>query len=620
MSANLIKVTRFPRPDQSQPVYKGSLNLWEAFRYPPIGDATRNVSPRSAARATLDVRLAEWAPIFSWPERVVEATVAKWAPSFLGELSTFRSEDRARLNVRGYDWAPNFGWMPTVVNNVTSTWTGIFAAERASERSRERPLLEVRLPEWQPEPAWIFTVLPPSVTTAQQWPAVLANLGLSYRSAARAVLDVRGPEWSPQDGWRQPAVDRVTSTWAPAFTDQAATDRMPAARATASIDASPASAWMVSTFSGPSVAQQWPAILHGQTSFRPGSQPALDVRGWQVQMFGVPDDADIQQQVPIWLLESGLRDRLYAPLKWDVRLGEWAPSISSWVVSTLPTTTVAQQWPAILQALGLSYRVTERPSLEVRRPEWSPQDGWRQPSVDTVTSTWTPAFQSQRAAEGVRPRPAAAVDVQPGPAWIFQNLPPSVTVAQIWPAILEALAQSYRVSARASLDVRGAEWSPECGWLPRTVDSTVATWASIWTSELQSTRSGDRARLALHANEWSPEGGWLLKVLDAITARWAPILAAQAGCLRSGERAALDVRAHQWAPPSYGVPGGVPFWLRVLRDRLTHTLARQATLAVPALRRAAQVEPSAEHAAVKTPSMRSGDLSVPHVQREQLIV
>lgn len=56
---------------------------------------------QTPSRAKLDVRTYEWAPEFTWTARVIDATVAKWAPVFSTLIqSSPRTADRARLNVR----------------------------------------------------------------------------------------------------------------------------------------------------------------------------------------------------------------------------------------------------------------------------------------------------------------------------------------------------------------------------------------------------------------------------------------------------------------------------------------------------------------------------------------
>lgn len=56
---------------------------------------------QTSARPTLDVRRYDWQPAFTWPARVIDTTVAKWAPVFSTLIqSSPRTGDRDRLNVR----------------------------------------------------------------------------------------------------------------------------------------------------------------------------------------------------------------------------------------------------------------------------------------------------------------------------------------------------------------------------------------------------------------------------------------------------------------------------------------------------------------------------------------
>lgn len=415
-----VKRVSFRRPDQPEPVYTAALSLWEAYRFPPIGDAERN-SVRTGAQGSLDVRLhCDLAPQNGWIARVVESTVSTWAPAFVPSSS--RVGARASLELRGADW--------------------------------------------NPQPAWIFSAVPSGASTAQLWPAIQQNTGLSYRSSDRPKLDVRGSEWSSEDGWRQRVVESVISTWTPAFAD---TGGRSADRAPGRPDIQPQPAWIFSSVPvGTTTAQQWPAILQGlANSVRTVTGPRVDVRGgWDRGVFGVPvpDDATVDQQVPAWIQASGLSFRSQARkgdvravdtagqqgwiftnlpspattaqlwpaileglqpsyrsaerAKLDVRAFEWGPP--GWIFATLPVpTTTAQQWPAVLQALQPSYRSEERPRLDVRKYEWSPEFTWPAKVVDGIVAKWAPVFNAEL---------------------------------------------GYRSEARRPLNVRDSSWNPELAW------------------------------------------------------------------------------------------------------------------------------------------------------------
>lgn len=377
-----IRVVRFPRPDQPQPVYTGALTLWEAFTYPPISDAQRTGTVRTPASPRFDVRFCDASPSFTWVNPVVDGAVSKWAAAFVP----------------------------------------------LSARVGSRPSLDVRGAEWSPQPAWIFTASTPIVTTAQQWPAILANLGLSYRAGDRSRLDVRGAEWSPEDGWRQRLVDSIVSTWVPAFAS-----------------------------TGGRCAERLP--------WRTDPQPA-----------------------------------------------------PAWIFSVVPTSTVAQQWPAVLLALQPGYRSVDRARLDVRGAEWSPENGWLQRVVESVVSTWAPIFDAEL---GFRSTARASLDVHDyqwapdASGWIYPVLPVVASTAQQWPAMLQALAPGYRSEERARLDVRRYEWSPAFSWPARVVDAIVAKWQPIFAAEL-GYRSGARPPIDVRDSSWSPELAWLISILTII--------------------------------------------------------------------------------------------------------
>lgn len=238
-----IERRRWERPDRPQPVYTGALALWEAPRYVPIGDATRN-SYRAADRVSDRTYVQQTAPAFTWVQPVVDAAVQRWMAGVTAEPS-YRSGDRARLDVRAY--------------------------------------------EWSPEPAWIFSTLPVVTTTAQQWPAILQNSGLSYRSDERPRLDVRRYEWFPSFAWAPRVADAVVASWIPVF--DAEVSYRPPARALLDVrgyEWSPQFGWIFNAQPVPATtAQQWPAVLQNSgLSYRSTARARLDVRNYEWSQFG----------------------------------------------------------------------------------------------------------------------------------------------------------------------------------------------------------------------------------------------------------------------------------------------------------------------------------------------
>lgn len=161
---------RYDRPDTPQPVYTGALDLWEAYKYVPIGTATREGSYRTPDRRSDRTYVLQTSPAFSWVASAADAVIATWQP--------------------------------------------VFAAELRGARTADRPKLDVRFYEWSPQPAWIVSGIPPAVTTAQLWPAFQPQ---GYRTAERARLDVRSYEWAPEFTWAARVVDGIVAKWVPAF-------------------------------------------------------------------------------------------------------------------------------------------------------------------------------------------------------------------------------------------------------------------------------------------------------------------------------------------------------------------------------------------------------------------
>lgn len=499
----LLSLRSFRRPDQPQPVYPQVVDT-TVRTWAPIWNSELN-NFRTSQRAVLDVRAHEWSPEFTWVTRVNDAVVQQWGPIFSAELKGERSSDRTRLLDVRPEWVPAFTWVAPVVESTVRTWSPVFQHELRAERTRDRIALDVRSHEWS-APAWIFSALSPTVTTAQIWPALLEALGLSYRSTDRTTLDVRRYDWSANFGWSPTVVDSVVRTWLPVF--------------------------------------------DAEVGERTRDHASLDVRGQEWSAWGwlprVSVDPIVSRWAPIWNAELGMRTPDHAAL--DVRAYEW--SSLAWIFSSLPpSVSIAQQWPALLQALGLSYRSGDRAVLDVRGQEWAPQFGWAERVVESIVSTWSPVWSEQ--ASSFRTPERARLDVRqfewtPSLAWIFQNLT-AVTQAQLWPAILQSLGLSYRMADRAALDVRADLWSPESGWVPKVVDGVLSRYAPIFSTELQAFRSTERAKLDVRGHEWSPEFLGVQRVVDAIVSRWAPIWQAELGLWTPG-RPRLDVRPGTGSP------------------------------------------------------------------------
>lgn len=154
-----------------------------------------------------------------------------------------------------------------------------------------------------------------------------------------------------------------------------------------------------------------------------------------------------------------------------------------------------------------SYRAPDAISDKTYILQTGPAFSWVQRVVDSVVSTWIPVFDAEVSYRS-SDRWLGPIETQPEPAWIFSAVPIVVTVAQQWPAILEALQPSFRSPDGQRLDVRQYEWSPEFGWVWSVVDSVVRTWSPVWAEELGSFRTPGVLPLNVRI-EWSPEFGWI---------------------------------------------------------------------------------------------------------------
>lgn len=211
----------------------------------------------------------------------------------------------------------------------------------------------------QPQPVYPQVV----DATVRTWAPVWAAEHQSVRTGARPSLDVRGHEWAPF-GWVPSVVERVVATWGPAFQSE----------------------------------------LKGERS---ADHARLDVRGHEWNSWGwlprVSTDPIVAQWAAIWNASVRTPDRPGL----DVCRAEW--SAPAWIFQVLPSgATVAQQWPALLQALGLSYRSPDRIGLDVRGVA-QPDFAWPSRVVDAVVQTWLPAITSELRAERTAARPALDV-------------------------------------------------------------------------------------------------------------------------------------------------------------------------------------------------------------------
>ncbi len=210
-----------------------------------------------------------------------------------------------------------------------------------------------------------------------------------------------------------------------------------------------------------------PAFAAELASFRTADGARLDVRRYDWAptfdwVFPVVD-AVTAQRAGVWSAEVG--GRTPDGPKLDVRQFEWRPE-DGWIfVSLPPSVTVAQMVPALLAALQ-SFRTADGPRLDVRQFDWTMGAGWIAPVVDALVGRWMPGIEAN---VGGRTPDGPKLDVrllewQPEDGWVFVSLPPTVTVAQMVPALLAAL-QSFRMADGPRLDVRQFDWTPQMGWL-----------------------------------------------------------------------------------------------------------------------------------------------------------
>ncbi len=307
------------------------------------------------------------------------------------------------------------------------------------------------------------------------WMPAVALLAASFVTPAQAKLDVRGYDWAPQPAW-------IFTNLTPAAT----------------------------------TAQRWPAIEAGtQRSYRTPARSQFDVRytDWEWDApYGASVDVSVRTWAPVFNHELGTFRTNDRP-RLDVRSFEWAPP-PAWIFTNLtPPPTTAQTWPAVLSNLPLSYRTAARAQFDVRYPDWD----WDAPygaAVDASVRTWAPVFSHALAT--FRTTARARLDVRTGPwspdpaPWVFNAGTPTVTTAQVFPAIQQALS-GFRTPDAPQLDVRRFEWL-QAGWVTRIVDAVVAKWLPIWDAEF-SYRTTDKPVLEVRSITGEPELAWLSSVI-----------------------------------------------------------------------------------------------------------
>ncbi len=526
------------------------------------------------ARAKLDARYYE-SP--NYPVRAAQsadAGVRTWEPAFASELASFVTPARPSLDVRRYDWdvSESVFIKNTLAPPVALTAPAWRDAEHGGRTPAAAPSVDVRRYDWDvAESSWIQatqTFVPTVAQTAPAW----SDPAHGGRTAAAPVSNAR--ESTPESFNLATLVDAQVRTYVPAFDDGGRTGAAGALDVRAYSWSPSDASWIQASLSAPpTVAQTAPAWTGASQSFRTASSPTRDLfRSQSIpDIFGVPDD---------WITWVPIQDdggRLADRARLDVRAYEWTqPAWIGAVVAPPTPPTVAQTWPAVLEASGLSYRTLARQSLDVRGYEWAPSVGsWiavTLPPLATVAQTWPAILESLGTHYRTAGRPG--LDVRnyewTQPAWITVNLPAVVTVAQQWPAIYETLGVNYRTGARPALDVRQYDWAPEDAWRARVVDATVAPWAPIFESEAQSFRTGDRDRLDVRRFEWAPPYTWA-HVVQAKVATWLPAFDARFG-YRTAARTPLDVRDMSsapeisWLAPVVVIPVAIPIRLSAVFD------------------------------------------------------
>lgn len=179
----------------------------------PVFDA--ETSYRTAERAKLDVRGYEWNPENGWIFQAIPipSTVAQqWPAVLFGSGLSFRSSERAKLDLITAEWRAQPGWLTPVVDATVAKWAPSWSSERKGDRTRERGVLDVRQSDtWSPEIGWLVPNIPPPppgpftpATSAQiTWNAEV-NALVSYNAEVSSLVTYAAPlavvTWNAETG------------------------------------------------------------------------------------------------------------------------------------------------------------------------------------------------------------------------------------------------------------------------------------------------------------------------------------------------------------------------------------------------------------------------------------
>lgn len=276
-------------------------------------------------------------------------------PAVAALLASFVPPARYKLDLRTYDWQPEFTWEQRVVEaNVAKTIVPatVIEGQRSFRTARhprgDGPVLDVRSYDWHSEQGPEITVAANNVI--RTWVPIWKVERDSFRTDERLRLDPRRYEWAPEDGWRYFATDRAFAPLLPPIRDEL-------------------------------------------KSFRTDAAPLLDVR----RPYWGPEDGWLQRTVdatvgtwaPIFDAEQSPRTPKEPVL--DPRRYDWAPD-DGWLYQ--PSSTTVATYAGIFRNELDSFRTIARPSLDVRRFEWS-EFTWVEKVVEGTVSLWVPAFASQ---------------------------------------------------------------------------------------------------------------------------------------------------------------------------------------------------------------------------------
>lgn len=509
--SNLIAVRQFWRPDQPQPVFKGAIpGLFEAFRWPAIQAGT-DISFRSRDRAQLDPRFPPQVTSWIFANLPAGPTQAQlWPAINLGQQSWYRVPWKFAHPTPIFNATTNDFGLPVPDATVAQQ---VPAWRIVGYRSPDRPVLDVRT-VWSPT----ATQFAPLDALVARWGPVFAAELRGFRALDDPALSLYGQHWATRPAWQFGEVDSIVRTWGPAFATELKSERS-----------------------------------------RDGKQLSLYGQDW----FTRPDwlrtvvDSIIRTWIPA--ITSELRsDRSGEGGKLRLYGQEWLQL--AWIFTSIPIiVSTAQMWPAILEALSPGYRSGDRPSLDVRGYEWSPEFGWPQPVVDTTVRRWVGVWQQELGGFRTPDDPKLSVYGQewsPEIAFILANL---LTPAQLWPAILQAVDLSFRSNDGPRLDIIGPEWRPEPAWLQRVVESVIAKLSAVWAAEgLTGDRSRDTPRLDVRTGVWSEQGQIFASIPATVAQLWPAILQSLEPSYRSRQRPPLDVRGYEWSPEVGWITTGFP--------------------------------------------------------------